>query len=77
MLYSVNLLAYIYIQRGYLALLVQLRWAMSEPLYVERVIADVHVFVKPITISNESVIKYINSYDTSQRQSIRSYGSLP
>lgn len=70
-------LTYLSIQREYLALLVQLRWAMSEPLYVGRAITDAHVFVKPITILKEIVAKYSNNYDTSQRQSIRSYGSMP
>lgn len=32
------------IQRGYLKLLVQLRWTMLEPLYVGRVTEDSHAF---------------------------------
>lgn len=32
------------IRRGYLTLLVRLRWAMSEPLYVGRVTEDSHAF---------------------------------
>lgn len=42
----------LFIRREYLALLVQLRWAMSEPLYVERVITDAHVFLLNIIDMN-------------------------
>lgn len=33
------------IRRGFLTLLVKLRWAMSEPLYVGRVTEDSHAFL--------------------------------
>lgn len=49
-----EILTYLFIRREYLALLVQLRWAMSEPLYVGRVIADAHVFLLNQSLSRKS-----------------------
>lgn len=54
-----EVITYLFIPHEYLALLTQLRWAMSETLYVGRVIADAHVLVKPITISNERVTNIV------------------